>query len=107
MIAPAEVVIDIQSGSTPFGELPDPPRFVGGRLVNTVPPVMIVLARDLSAALRDGGDSMHGDAYATATPDGMFRVDSLDGSWVWELLPARFSDDRPYDPPCYLAVWRD
>lgn len=106
MTAPAEVVIDIWSGSTPFGPIPEPPCFAGGHLINQVPPTMIVLADDVAAALRDGGDEF-GGAHVTATRDGMFRVKSRDGSWVWELLPARFSDDQPYYPVCYLAVWRD
>lgn len=103
-----EVGVCLSSGMTVFGEVGRAPWFQDGILMNPpVAPVILVLARDVCAALQTCGDDTYGGVTLTATRDGMFRVDSASGSWVWELFPARFSDDRPYEPPCYLAVWRD
>lgn len=109
---PDEVVICAQSGPrfgwTRFGQIGTGPRFRDGRLVDwlpTVSPVMCVLPEDVGLALRPGGDDSYGGVVSTASRDGMFRVDSLDGSWIWELFPARWSDGN--GGPLYVAVWRD
>ncbi|MBU8834611.1 hypothetical protein [Mycolicibacterium goodii] len=93
-------------GETPFGPIGTPPAFGSGLLLNTVNPVILVKAEDVGAALRPGGDDTYGGVVSTVSPDGMFRIDSTDGSWIWELMPARWSHGSPW-PACYLAVWRD
>lgn len=107
---PDEVEVDCSDdrfGSTPFGRIGSPPHFVDGRLIgDDPPPVMLILASNVAQALAPGGDRTWGGVVSTATRDGIFRVDSLDGSWVWELFPARWSDDVD-TPACYVGVWRD
>jgi hypothetical protein len=78
-----------------------------GLLDRSVNPVIMVRAADVGVALRPGGDDTYGGVVSTVTRDGMFRIDSADGSWIWELFPARFSHGNPYGPACYVAVWRD
>ncbi|AHJ86280.1 hypothetical protein 32HC_2 [Mycobacterium phage 32HC] len=93
---------------TRFGQIGSPPAFGSGLLLTTVNPIILVRAEDVGASLRPSGDDTYGGVVATVTPDGMFRIDSASGSWVWELFPARFDDDSdPYGPACYVAVWRD
>ena len=102
-----EVEVDLESGRTQFGLVGHPPRFVDGELTNAVAPVILVCAKDVGTALQPGGDDTYGGVVSTVSRDGMFRIDSADGSWIWELFPARFSHGDPYGPACYLAVWRD
>lgn len=94
-------------GMTRYGMIGHPPNFCGGWLCNEVPPIMLVCAEDVCAAMQPGGDTSYGDVVSTVSPDGMFRIDSADGSWIWELFPATFSDGRNNEPTCYVAVWRD
>lgn len=99
--------MNLESGATPFGKVCRPPTFSSGRLLDAVNPVILVRAADVGAAMQPGGDDTYGGVVSTVSPDGMFRVDSADGSWIWELFPARFVPGDPYGPACYLAVWRD
>lgn len=92
---------------TRFGRIGEPPKFVDGELWNVVNPIILVRAVYVGIALLAGGDDSYGGVVSTVSPDGMFRIDSASGSWVWELFPARWSHDEPYDPALYVAVWRD
>lgn len=79
---------------------------IGNPSDRPMPPVLLFLARDLPAALQDGGLSIGFDRHLAVTPDG-FATATEDGvSYIYELFPARFTRD-PYDPACYVGRWPD
>lgn len=69
-------------------------------------PVMIFTAAEIAHCLRHGPTTwdlgtleVTESGYATATLDGR--------DYVYELFPARFGDQWPYEPPIYVGRWPD
>jgi hypothetical protein len=81
----------------------DPPR-AGGAF----PPVLVFIADDVHLALRQGlttwpnGGTLEVDraGFAAVTHPGCTPA-------KYELFPAKFDDDKPYEPLCYIGKWPD
>lgn len=73
------------------------------------PVATIILAEDVAAALRDEQVEWPSLDSMTVTPAGFATVHRRrDGrTFVYELFPARYSDDRPYQPLVYVGRWPD
>lgn len=102
MIAlPAEVTIDIDAG-TAWGM-----RISDGR--DEHPAVVVFLAEDVAAALRDEQVEWPTLDSMTVTPGGFATVHRRrdDRTFIYELFPARFDDHRPYQPLVYVGRWPD
>lgn len=91
-------------GETPFGMARSTPRIFAGEIIDSPPPVTIASVQDVADCLRPGGAVWRG-ARHIATPDGFLRVEATNGTWIWELMPARWSDGN--GGPLYVCVWRD
>jgi hypothetical protein len=74
-------------------------------MVTGMDPVILVTPDVLGACLRPEGSTYDG-ITAYASPDGFLTLFTPSGgTWVYELHPARWSDNQP--PSIYLAVWPD
>lgn len=73
------------------------------------PIVGIFLAEDVAAALQDGHVHWPSLDSMTVTPDGFATFHRRrDGrTFIYELFPARFNDDSPYEPVVYVGRWPD
>lgn len=73
-----------------------------------LPPTLIFIAGDVHLALRQGltvwpsQDTLQvsQDGFATVTTPGYPAA-------VYELFPAKFDDDKPYEPLVYIGRWPD
>jgi len=99
---PCEVTIELDTNTVrEWGMV------IGEPCDRPLPPVLLFVAQDLPEALQgevvwDNGDGM------TVTPEGFATAYLREGgSYVYELFPARFDDDRPYEPACYVGRWPD
>jgi len=103
-----EVTININDALgeciTSFGVVGDPPKAVGGRVIDDPSPVMLVTPDVVGASLRPGGSEFEGTISKT-TRDGVMTIMASNGTWIYNLIPARWSDGK--GPAIYLAVWPD
>lgn len=96
-----EVTIDLQSRTiTEWG------MDIGNPRDQPPPPAMMFCAIDLPQALTNEMVWPDGNTM-TVTPDGFATVTIRGRSYVYELFPARFNDDRPYEPLLYAGRWPD
>lgn len=98
---PHEVTIDLDAFTA-----------LGMRLGNHLdesPAAAIFLADEVHAALREVEVWFPSLDSMTVTRDGFATVHRRrDGrTFVYELFPARFGDDTPYEPPVYVGRWPD
>ena len=92
-------------GESRFGMARSAPRIWSGEMVDVPPPpVTFAAVQDVVECLCPGGAWWNG-ARHVVTPHGFLRVDCLNGFWIYELFPARWSDG--HGGPFYLCVWRD
>ncbi|MBU8834612.1 hypothetical protein [Mycolicibacterium goodii] len=91
-------------GETPFGMVCSAPRALSGEIIDPAPPVTVAYVEFVAECLRPAGAVWHGVRH-TVTPDGYLRVEAVNGTWIWELMPARWSDGA--GGPLYVCVWRD
>lgn len=102
MSRPQEVTLELDTNTVREWDME-----VGDPHERPLPPVLLFLARDLPEALQGEVVWENGDGM-TVTPDGFATTFLRDGgSYVYELFPARFNDDRPYEPLCYVGRWPD
>ena len=91
-------------GETRFGLARSAPRIWSGEMLGPPPPVALLSMDDLVEAIRPGGAVWRG-ARHTISRAGFLRVECVNGTWVYELFPARWSDGE--GGPLYVAVWPD
>lgn len=106
-----EVVIEVPEGAgslmSPWGPVGGPPEMRGDELWG-MDPVFLVTPCMVGAALRPGGTEWRG-VLGIADRSGILTLISPAGTWVYELFPASWSDDRQWrnSPVVYVAVWPD
>lgn len=103
-----EVTIDFNNAlgefMTSFGAVGNPPNVMDGRVIEDPSAVMLVTPDVVGASLRPGGWEFDGTVSKT-TRDGVMTIMAANGTWIYNLLPARWSDNE--GPAIYLAVWPD
>ncbi len=81
---------------------------IGDPFHTPLAPCMVFMAYDVADALRDGLKVWPRGGELRVTPDGYATaVVYGGGEAVYELFPARFDDDRPYEPLIYVGRWPD
>lgn len=98
---PHEITIDVETGTVWGIDL--------GNNHDENPVATLFLVEDVAVALRDEQVEWPSLNSMTVTPDGFATVRRYrDGrTFVYELFPARFGTDTPYEPPVYVGRWPD
>lgn len=72
-----------------------------------LPPVLLFMAGDIHLALRQGKTTWPNRETLQVTQTGYATATQGGHPYVYELFPARFSDDQPYTPAIYVGRWPD
>jgi hypothetical protein len=81
---------------------------IGDPFDRPLPPVLLFIAADIHLALRRGKVTWPNHGTLSVSQAGIARVVTSDGSpFVYELFPARYDDNKPYEPLCYVGRWPD
>ena len=99
-----ELTIDVDTATILEWRLP-----IGDPFDRPLPPCVVFLADDhLARALRNDIALLPSGDILTVTRSGIATVRTHDGhTGVYELFPAVFNDDSPYEPKVYAGRWPD
>lgn len=102
MSGPSEVCVDVESAVVQEWDM------VVNDPYDDPCPVVIFMAEDVHLALRQGLTTWPNRGTLAVTAQGFATSTWPDGrAAVYELFPARFSDERPYEPTIYVGRWPD